>query len=156
MGRLTLFFLLFIAANTLCQSGVLCDMPLKLERTLAIIKPDGVTHSDVIQILIRDAGFHVLAMKIIQLDMRQALHLYEKHLDRKFFRKLIEFMMSIRAFCGTDAIRNCVHGSESPEFAAREIEFFFGKEYVISKSEDNQDAATASSGWGSDSDHFEL
>lgn len=33
---------------------------------------------------------------------------------------------SIRAMCGLDSEKNCVHGSDSPESAAREISFFFG------------------------------
>ncbi|XP_020110998.1 probable nucleoside diphosphate kinase 5 isoform X1 [Ananas comosus] len=33
---------------------------------------------------------------------------------------------SIRAMCGSDLERNCVHGSDSPQSAAREISFFFG------------------------------
>ncbi|KAL6899249.1 hypothetical protein ACP4OV_005907 [Aristida adscensionis] len=32
---------------------------------------------------------------------------------------------SIRAMCGLDSEKNCVHGSDSPESAAREISFFF-------------------------------
>ncbi|XP_010261790.1 PREDICTED: probable nucleoside diphosphate kinase 5 isoform X4 [Nelumbo nucifera] len=31
-----------------------------------------------------------------------------------------------RAICGLDLERNCVHGSDSPQSAAREISFFFG------------------------------
>lgn len=34
---------------------------------------------------------------------------------------------SIRAKCGLDIERNCVHGSDSPRSAAREIYFFFGE-----------------------------
>ncbi|MQM00269.1 hypothetical protein Taro_033002 [Colocasia esculenta] len=34
---------------------------------------------------------------------------------------------SIRAMCGTDIERNCVHGSDSSESAAKEITFFFGE-----------------------------
>ncbi|XP_042507924.1 probable nucleoside diphosphate kinase 5 isoform X2 [Macadamia integrifolia] len=34
---------------------------------------------------------------------------------------------SIRALCGLDLERNCVHGSDSPQSAAREISFFFGE-----------------------------
>ncbi|CAA0821167.1 Probable nucleoside diphosphate kinase 5 [Striga hermonthica] len=34
---------------------------------------------------------------------------------------------SLRALCGTDSERNCVHGSDSPQSAAREIAFFFQK-----------------------------
>ncbi|CAL4887210.1 unnamed protein product [Urochloa decumbens] len=33
---------------------------------------------------------------------------------------------SIRAMCGLDSEKNCVHGSDSLESAAREISFFFG------------------------------
>lgn len=33
---------------------------------------------------------------------------------------------SIRAMCGLDSEKNCVHGSDSPQSAAREISFFFG------------------------------
>ncbi|KAK3158237.1 hypothetical protein QOZ80_2AG0134550 [Eleusine coracana subsp. coracana] len=33
---------------------------------------------------------------------------------------------SIRAMCGLDSEKNCVHGSDSQESAAREISFFFG------------------------------
>ncbi|KAF8393644.1 hypothetical protein HHK36_021890 [Tetracentron sinense] len=32
---------------------------------------------------------------------------------------------SIRALCGLDSEKNCVHGSDSPQSAAREISFFF-------------------------------
>lgn len=34
---------------------------------------------------------------------------------------------SIRAMCGLNSERNCVHGSDSPESAAREISFFFNE-----------------------------
>ncbi|KAI3951373.1 hypothetical protein MKW92_048261 [Papaver armeniacum] len=34
---------------------------------------------------------------------------------------------SIRAMCGLDLERNCIHGSDSPQSAAREISFFFGE-----------------------------
>jgi hypothetical protein len=33
---------------------------------------------------------------------------------------------SIRAMCGLDSEKNCVHGSDSRDSAAREISFFFG------------------------------
>ncbi|PKI43782.1 probable nucleoside diphosphate kinase 5 isoform X2 [Punica granatum] len=32
---------------------------------------------------------------------------------------------SIRAMCGTDVEKNCIHGSDSPQSAQREISFFF-------------------------------
>ncbi|GFP91686.1 probable nucleoside diphosphate kinase 5 [Phtheirospermum japonicum] len=34
---------------------------------------------------------------------------------------------SIRALCGINSERNCVHGSDSSQSAAREISFFFDK-----------------------------
>ncbi|KAL8260788.1 hypothetical protein R6Q59_024837 [Mikania micrantha] len=36
---------------------------------------------------------------------------------------------SIRAMCGVDLERNCVHGSDSHKSAAREISFFFPHSY---------------------------
>ncbi|KAJ0718790.1 putative nucleoside-diphosphate kinase [Helianthus annuus] len=40
-----------------------------------------------------------------------------------FYRNIL--LCSIRAMCGEDLERNCVHGSDSRESAAREISFFF-------------------------------
>ncbi|KAJ4958118.1 hypothetical protein NE237_025229 [Protea cynaroides] len=34
---------------------------------------------------------------------------------------------SVRALCGLNSERNCVHGSDSPQSAAKEISFFFGE-----------------------------
>ena len=46
--------------------------------------------------------------------------------------------------CGLDSEKNCVHGSDSPESAAREISFFFGGvdsgcflQYLFHNSEDH-------------------
>ncbi|XP_062087839.1 probable nucleoside diphosphate kinase 5 [Humulus lupulus] len=36
---------------------------------------------------------------------------------------------SIRALCGIDSEKNCVHGSDSPQSAQREISFFFQEKY---------------------------
>lgn len=41
----------------------------------------------------------------------------------------ISVNFSIRAMCGLDLQRNCVHGSDSPQSAAREISFFFNKPF---------------------------
>jgi nucleoside-diphosphate kinase len=52
----------------------------------------------------------------------------DSNLCHCFFRKpsnLCHF--SIRAMCGLDSEKNCVHGSDSPESAAKEISFFFGE-----------------------------
>ncbi|KAJ0764385.1 putative nucleoside-diphosphate kinase [Helianthus annuus] len=42
-----------------------------------------------------------------------------------FYRNILLLLCSIRAMCGEDLERNCVHGSDSRESAAREISFFF-------------------------------
>lgn len=42
-----------------------------------------------------------------------------------FYSMSCLFIPSVRAFCGLDSQRNCVHGSDSPKSAAREISFFF-------------------------------
>lgn len=35
------------------------------------------------------------------------------------------YIFSLRAMCGIDSEKNCVHGSDSPQSAQREISFFF-------------------------------
>ncbi|XP_043703819.1 probable nucleoside diphosphate kinase 5 isoform X2 [Telopea speciosissima] len=46
---------------------------------------------------------------------------------------------SIRALCGLNSERNCVHGSDSPHSATREISFFFGEMFSSGESIANHD-----------------
>lgn len=65
-------------------------------RTLAIIKPDGVRKNLVGQIIkmITDSGFKVKAVKMTRLTKDSASGFYEVHKERNFFNDLIQYMTS--------------------------------------------------------------
>src|ERR1700730_13496544 len=65
-----------------------------VERTLCIIKPDAVEKQKAAAILerIEDAGFRVLALRMVQLTRREAEGFYEVHRERPFFTELVQFM----------------------------------------------------------------
>ena len=67
-----------------------------IERTLAIIKPDAVSRGLIGEVLIRyeKEGFHLLALKKIQLSKAQAEGFYHVHRDRPFFDSLTSLMAS--------------------------------------------------------------
>jgi nucleoside-diphosphate kinase len=64
------------------------------ERTLAIIKPDAVAKGVTGQILARieQAGFRILALKMIQMSYEDAAGFYAVHRERPFFQSLCAFM----------------------------------------------------------------
>ncbi len=131
-----------------------------MERTLSLIKPDGVSRNLIGEVLsfFEKAGLKIVAMKMIHLTKEEAMRFYIVHKDRPFYDELTDYMSSgpIVALVleGEDAIAKCrkimgatdpaeaeegtirktfalskgentVHGSDSPESAAREIAFFF-------------------------------
>ncbi len=65
-----------------------------IQRTLAIIKPDAVAKGVAGQILARieNAGFKVLAAKMIHMTPDQARGFYAVHQARPFYRTLCAFM----------------------------------------------------------------
>ncbi len=65
-------------------------------RTLAIIKPDGVKKDLIGQIItkITGAGFKIKALKMVKLTKDSAGGFYEVHKERPFFNDLIEYMTS--------------------------------------------------------------
>ena len=64
------------------------------ERTLSIIKPDGVEKNVIGKIIGRfeEEGLRVAAMEMRQLSLQDAQGFYAVHKDRPFFGELIEFM----------------------------------------------------------------
>ncbi|MGC0143902.1 nucleoside-diphosphate kinase [Pseudactinotalea sp. Z1732] len=139
-------------------------MSLNTERTLVIIKPDGVRRGLVGEILrrIEAKGYTLAAAELRTADVRLLAEHYAEHEGKPFYGPLMDFMSSgpllaavvegqrviegFRALCGaTDptaaapgSIRgdlardwglnvqqNLVHGSDSPESAAREIALWF-------------------------------
>ena len=67
-----------------------------MERTLSIIKPDGVRRNLVGEILRRfeAAGLRVAATRLQHLSLKEAEGFYAVHKDRPFFGELTEFMSS--------------------------------------------------------------
>jgi nucleoside-diphosphate kinase len=65
-----------------------------MQRTLAIIKPDAVERGVVGAILskIEQAGFKVLAAKLIHMSFDDAAGFYAVHRQRPFFKSLCTFM----------------------------------------------------------------
>jgi nucleoside-diphosphate kinase len=66
------------------------------ERTLSIVKPDGVTKNMVGEVLRRfeAAGLRIVALKMVRLDEAQASGFYHVHRERPFFQSLVAFMTS--------------------------------------------------------------
>jgi nucleoside-diphosphate kinase len=131
-----------------------------MEKTLSIIKPDGVSRNligDVIGRLEKE-GLKIGAMKMIQMSKAQAKGFYKVHEGKPFFESVTDFMSSgpcvvmilagenvivryrelmgatdykdaaegtIRRDFATDIEKNVVHGSDSPENADIEINYFF-------------------------------
>jgi nucleoside-diphosphate kinase len=66
------------------------------ERTLSIIKPDGVSQGVAGKILARleTGGFTVLGLRMIHMSKAEAEGFYAVHRERPFFASLTEFMSS--------------------------------------------------------------
>jgi len=67
-----------------------------LERTLAIIKPDGVMRKLTGQVVgrLEKEGFGILAMKMIRMTKMQAKGFYKVHEGRPFYESVTDFMSS--------------------------------------------------------------
>lgn len=67
-----------------------------IERTLSIVKPDGVAKNLIGEVVRRfeAAGLRVVALKLTRLDRREAEGFYHVHRERPFFASLVEFMTS--------------------------------------------------------------
>ncbi|MEG8947037.1 nucleoside-diphosphate kinase [Rosettibacter firmus] len=65
-------------------------------KTLAILKPDCVRKNLIGKVIshIQDAGFKILAMKMVRLTPDSAKGFYEIHKERPFFNDLIAYMTS--------------------------------------------------------------
>jgi nucleoside-diphosphate kinase len=131
-----------------------------IERTLSIVKPDGVGRNLIGEVLQRfeKAGLRVVAARMMHLSQKEAEGFYAVHRERPFFKDLVKFMSSgpvmVQVLEGEDAIaknrevmgatdpkkaapgtiradlaksidENVVHGSDAPDTAAREINYFF-------------------------------
>jgi nucleoside-diphosphate kinase len=66
------------------------------ERTLAIVKPDGVRNGVAGQVIsrIEEEGFRIVAMRLHHLTRSEAEGFYAVHRERPFFHDLVAFMTS--------------------------------------------------------------
>jgi len=81
-----------------------------VERTLSIIKPDGVEKNIIGEVYSRfeKAGLKIIAARMAHLSKEEAEGFYAVHKERPFFNALVEFMTSgpvmIQALEGENAI----------------------------------------------------
>jgi nucleoside-diphosphate kinase len=82
-----------------------------LERTLAIIKPDGVMRKLTGPVVgrLEKEGFDILAMKMIRMTKAQAKGFYKVHEGRPFYESVTDFMSSgpcvVMVLSGEDVIK---------------------------------------------------
>ncbi|KAH7646054.1 nucleoside diphosphate kinase 6-like [Dermatophagoides farinae] len=128
-----------IRENSILKSTHNFNDDQRLELTLAIIKPHICKDPSCLQeirSIIFENGFLFLKSTQIHLTRMQAESFYEEHKGKFFFERLVSLMNSvfktrleqpgtIRGIFGITDTRNATHGSDSPETARREIEFFF-------------------------------
>ena len=67
-----------------------------LERTLSIVKPDGVQKNLIGEVYRRfeSAGLKIVAARMVQLSQAQAEGFYAVHRERPFFKDLVKYMSS--------------------------------------------------------------
>ena len=67
-----------------------------LERTLSIVKPDGVARNLIGEVYRRfeTAGLRIVAARMLRLSTAQAEAFYEVHRERPFYRDLVSYMTS--------------------------------------------------------------
>lgn len=131
------------------------------ERTLVLIKPDGVERHLIGEILARieRKGLSIVALELRTVELAVAEEHYAEHKGKGFYSSLLDFITggplvaavvegpravtafrqlaggtdpvekaatgSIRGDFGLETQYNLVHGSDSPESAAREIALWF-------------------------------
>ena len=97
-----------------------------IERTLSIVKPDGVGRNLIGEVYRRfeGAGLRVIAARMVQLSQAEAEGFYAVHRERPFFKDLVKFMTSgpvmVQVLEGEGAIAKNreVMGATDPKKAA--------------------------------------
>jgi len=97
-----------------------------LERTLSIVKPDGVQKNVIGEVYRRfeQAGLSVIAARMMHLTQAQAEGFYAVHRERPFYRDLVQYMTSgpvmVQVLEGENAVaRNRdIMGATDPKNAA--------------------------------------
>src|SRR6266403_5802575 len=97
-----------------------------LERTLSIVKPDGVSRNLIGEVYRRfeKAGLSVIAARMLHLSQREAEGFYAVHRERPFFKDLVKYKTSgpvvVQVLEGENAIAKNreVMGATDPKKAA--------------------------------------
>ena len=97
-----------------------------MEKTLVLIKPDafGKNHAGDILKIYEDAGFKILAAKVMKMTNELAAKHYAEHIGRPFYTALVEFMTSAPLMAlvvgGDDVIKKVreLNGATNPAEAA--------------------------------------
>jgi nucleoside-diphosphate kinase len=100
---------------------------MSIERTLSIVKPDGVGRNLIGDVYRRfeQAGLRVVAARMMQLSQAEAEGFYAVHRERPFFKDLVRFMTSgpvmVQVLEGEGAIAKNreVMGATDPKKAAK-------------------------------------
>ncbi len=100
---------------------------MSIERTLSIVKPDGVARNLIGEVYRRfeSAGLRVVAARMAQLSHAEAEGFYAVHKERPFFKDLVRFMTSgpvmIQVLEGENAIakNRDIMGATDPKKAAK-------------------------------------
>lgn len=136
------------------------------ERTLILIKPDGVQRGLIGEVIGRfeRRGLRLAAMKFMWVSRELAERHYSSHRNESYYEGLVAYIVSgpvvamvwegpqaiavtrammgvtqsfkaapgtIRGDFALETRRNIVHGSDSPESAAHEIDLFFNPEEIF-------------------------
>jgi nucleoside-diphosphate kinase len=69
---------------------------MKGKQTFTIIKPEAVAkeYTGPILNIISEKGFHIAALKMVSLTVKEAQNFYAVHRERPFYASLVEFMSS--------------------------------------------------------------
>ena len=97
-----------------------------LERTLSIVKPDGVARNLIGEVVRRfeGKGLKVIAARMLRLSREQAEQFYEVHRERPFYGSLVRYMTSgpvmVQVLEGENAIaaNRDIMGATDPKKAA--------------------------------------
>ena len=97
-----------------------------VERTLSIVKPDGVRKNVIGEVYRRfeQAGLKIVAARMMKLSQAQAEGFYAVHRERPFFKDLVSYMTSgpviVQVLEGDDAVAKHreIMGATDPKKAA--------------------------------------
>lgn len=106
-----------------------------VERTLILIKPDGVARGLIGAVVSRfeQKGFKIIAMKMVKMTNKVAEDFYVPHKGKPFFAELVSFMTSgpivaavLEGNSAVEVVRRMIGATSSPEAAPGTIRGDYG------------------------------